>query len=116
MGIEFMVGATIFALIRVTVILFAAWMLYRVVTKVWKYINPSQIVQELPNLNVKKEIIALGLVFLVVTFGGASSPKLTIEVPQDRELKQYQQNTDNIIIHTPPPRTEKLDGFKPLGE
>jgi hypothetical protein len=33
---------------------------------------------------------------------------------QNRDLIQYQDSNQEVIIETPAPRTEKLEGFTPL--
>ena len=114
MGIEFMVGATLLSFIRMVIFLFIAWLGYRVAKKI--YIFTTETANE-KELNVKWEIVGLAFVFLFsVFFSSAAQPKLSIEVPQDRDLIQYQRNADEIVIETPPPRTETLDGFRPLSE
>jgi hypothetical protein len=42
--------------------------------------------------------------------------KIAIDTPVSRELVEYQDNDKEIVIETPAPRTEKLEGFKPLKE
>lgn len=113
-GIEFMVGATLLSFIRMVIVLFIAWLGYRVGNKIYKFIISEEDEKE---LNIKWEIVGIASIFLfAVFFGSAAQPRLTIENTPDRELIEYQRNTDEIVIETPPPRTETLDGFSPMNE
>jgi len=113
-GIEFMVGATLLSFISLMGFLFVAWLIYRVARKVYKHSQDET--KETP-LNIKWEMVGLAVVMLFsIFFSSASQPKLTINTLPDRELIQYQNNNDEIVIETPKPRTTPLEGFRPLGQ
>ena len=114
MAVEFMTGATVFAFVSLLVFLVFVYFLYRVVCKVWTYSNSTD---KDAVLNIKKEIVLIsGIVLFFVFFGSVTQPKLTINPVQNRALMEYQDNTGEVEIVTPPPRTEKMDGFTPLKE
>lgn len=114
MGIDFMTGAMLLSTIRLISFLFFVWIMYRIVKKATLFVNEES---NDKTLNIKWEIVGIAAIVLFTTFfGSAAQPRLTIEVPQDRELIEYQRNADEIVIETPPPRTENLDGFTPMGQ
>ena len=110
-GIEFMTGAAIFGAIRTLGVMIAAWMVYRIAKKAFIHYQSKD--QDPPGILTESLVLvcfAIGMTF----FGSAASPKLSIDVPESIELKNYQKNDDEVVIETPPPRTEKLDGFTPM--
>lgn len=58
---------------------------------------------------------ALLLVGLVVTTNSTIQPKRVIELPINREQLEYDA-PKNVEIITPEPRTQDMQGFRPLGE
>lgn len=48
-------------------------------------------------------------------FSGVAAPKRMLTVPVNKDQLEYDTSKDVDII-TPPPRTENLNGFKPLKE
>ena len=112
MGLEFMTGATMFALFNLIILLFAVWICYRILKKCYSFITSEE---ENKTVNIGIELFALGFIIVMSTFfGGVTQPKLTLDPVQNRELIEYQSNSEEVVIETPPPRTEKLDGFTPL--
>ena len=114
MGIEFMTGATVFALINITVFVIALYLFFRGSKKMhtqWKEHGSFESVKIPPEFFY---MMIVGL--LLVFFGSATQPKLSIDPVQNRELIEYQDNSEEVVIETPPPRTEKMDGFTPLKE
>jgi hypothetical protein len=110
-GIEFMSGAMLLTTIRVAFLLFVGWIIYRIVRKLLEYDHTGEY------KSIKWETIFLGFAIIFgIFFAGATQPKLTIETTPDRELIEYQRNDDEIIIETPPARTEQLDGFTPMNQ
>jgi hypothetical protein len=62
-------------------------------------------------------LIFAGLPFLYTGYVAKvtlNAPKVTINVPQSEAAIERSQRNEEIIIHTPPPRVEMLDGFRPL--
>lgn len=114
MALEFMTGATVFALINLFFLAIVVWLIYRIVSKIHKFIMDDS---NDKTVNYKYELIGLGLIVILFTFfGSVTQPKLKIDVPENRALIEYQDQTPEVVIETPPPRTEKLDGFTPLKE
>ena len=110
-GIEFMTGAMILSAIKMVFVLVLIWVLYRAGRKFYDY---SVDQSDEKTLNLKWEMAYIfGIVMVSIFMGSAAQPKLTLEVPPNRELIQYQSGED-VVIETPPPRTEKLEGFAPL--
>lgn len=111
-SIEFMTGAMILASIKMAVFLIFIYMIYRVGKKFYDY-NISE--DEEKTINVKWEFSYIfGVVLLSIFMGSAAQPKISLDVPTDRNLIEYQSNTDEVMIETPHLRTEKLEGFSPL--
>jgi len=111
MGIEFMTGATMFALFNLI-----SFLIFGLIG--WKIYCYSFALEE-PNFKLLKRwiIIACAFIPFYVFFGvTTAAPKLTIDPVQNRELIEYQDNAGEVEIETPPPRTEKMDGFTPLKE
>jgi len=112
--VQFMAGATVFALVSLTIFLVAIFIMYRIGVKLYKFAiddKPEKTV------SIKKEIYALGFIILMsIFFGSLPQPKISIDTPPNRELIEYQQNADEIVIETPLPRTENLGGFTPMNE
>lgn len=115
MGIDFMTGAVLLSTLRMGVFLFFLWIMYRSGKKIWTFANDDSNDAKTPNL--KWEIVGLAAIFMfAIFFGSAAQPRLTIETAPDRELIEYQRNDDDIVIETPAPRTETLDGFTPMNQ
>jgi len=109
MGIEFMTGATVFALFNLVSFLIFVFI-------GWKIYSYSFAMKE-PNIRLlKRWVIAATAYVLFSAFFGitAAGPKLTIDPVQNRELIEYQNNREEAVIETPQPRTENLEGFTPL--
>lgn len=111
-GVEFMAGATLFALANLIIFLVVAFIIYRIVMKLYKFINDDRPEK---TVSVKKEIFSLGLIVLVSVFlGSLSQPKISIDTPPNRDLIEYQENNREIVIEEVAPRTETLKGFSTL--
>lgn len=111
-GIEFMTGAMLLSAIKMSIFLIFIYMIYRVGKKFYDY---SISEDEEKSVNVKWELSFLFLAIVFSTFmGSVGQPKITLEVPANRDLIEYQSNMKDIVIETPAPRSEKLDGFSPL--
>jgi len=114
MAVEFMTGATVFALINLFVFLVVVYLFVRGLKKVYVQWKDHESVKD---VKVPPEFFYMMIVgLLVVFFGSATQPKLSIDPVQNRELIEYQDNSEEVVIETPPPRTEKMDGFTPLKE
>ena len=112
MSIEFMFGATAFALINLAIFIMFGYLFFRAIRKIYDY--PELTFRETLGA-IKFEVGLLALLCLFpIFFGSVALPKMSIDTMPDRDLIEYQENTEEVIIVTPPPRSEKLDGFKPL--
>ena len=112
MGLEFMTGASVFALINLIIFLFVVWIVYRICKKLYDFVASEE---KTKTVNIGIEVFALGFIIVAfMFFGGVTQPKLTIDPAQNRNLIEYQESNEEIVIETPPPRTEKLEGFTPL--
>lgn len=111
-GVDFMTGAMLLSAIKMAIFLTFVYVMYRVGKKFYDY---SISEDEEKTVNVKWE---LSFLFLAIVFstimGTAGQPKLTLEVPKNRDLIEYQSDVKDVVIETPAPRTEKLEGFSPL--
>ena len=112
MAIEFMTGATVFALINLTFFCIAAYFSYRLANKLGTYLTTEGSDK---TLNAKSEIaVLISILVLMVFFGSVSQPKLSLDPVQNRALMEYQDNAEEVEIKTPLPRTDTLQGFEPL--
>jgi len=112
MVIEFMTGATVFALIRLTVFFVS---LYFIVTGFKKMYAQWKETQSFKDVKIPSSFFYIMLACTaLVLIGSATQPKLSIDTPQNRELLEYQENNEEVTIETPPPRTETLQGFESL--
>lgn len=66
----------------------------------------------------KKAILisVLTLWALATALFALGSVRVVADPATNLELRHYQYNSEPVTIITPEPRTEHLDGFKPLGE
>lgn len=111
-SVEFMTGAMLLSAIKMAVSLVFIYMMYRVGKKVYEFIIDEE---NEKTVNVKWEMMYIfGFIMLTIFMGSAAQPKLTIETPPNRDLIEYQSDSKEIVIETPVPRTEKLEGFSPL--
>lgn len=110
-GIEFMTGAMLLSSLKMALALIFIWVLYRAGRKFYAFIVDES---DEKTLNLKWELTYIfGVVMVSIFMGSAAQPKLTLEVPPNRELLEYQSGAE-VVIETPEPRTEKLEGFTPL--
>ena len=111
-GIDFMLGAQLLATINLLVTVLVLWLVYRVFKKVFYEQREND-----EKADVRWEVAGLGIATLLFAFFGTSAaPKLTIDSAPNRQLVEYQRNVEELVIETPAPRTETLEGFTPLGE
>jgi len=112
MALEFMTGATVFALINLTLVLLVGFFVHRLARKIHAYVNDET---GDGKLKYGFELASLIVIFIImIFFGSATQPKLSIDTPQNRDLIEYQNETEEIVIEPAPPRTETLKGFEPL--
>lgn len=108
MGIEFMTGAVLLSTITVIFYIILAVAAFNLGSKLVSYF-----VEEKPF----KARWELSIFFIVIVgslfYSSAAAPKLKIETPVNRDLIEYQTGKEVIIV-TPPPRSETLEGFEPL--
>jgi hypothetical protein len=111
MSIEFMTGAMLLSSIKMALAMIFIWVLYRAGLKFYTYIVDDS---DTKTLNLKWELAYIfGVVMVSIFMGSAAQPKLEIDVPVNRNLIEYQSG-EEVVIETPEPRTEKLEGFTPL--
>lgn len=67
--------------------------------------------------SIVKRVAVIAAVLLVAFFvsRGTVAPRVVIDTPVNKELREYNKPKEAEII-TPPPRTENMKGFKPLSE
>ena len=112
MAIEFMTGATVFALINLILFAVACYFVYRLAVKLAGYLTSNE---EDRRIDFKGEILVIvALLAVMAFFGSVAQPKLSLDPVTNRDLIEYQESDEEVVIETPPPRTEKLEGFKPL--
>jgi hypothetical protein len=112
MGIDFMLGGFLLSLLTSVTVLLFAFVFYRLATKLYQMHFTEEVDD---NITVKWEVSILGFLILSSMFlSSAVQPKLTIETQPDRDLIIYQDNKEDVVINTPEPRTENLEGFAPL--
>lgn len=112
MALEFMTGATVFALINLVLFCVTAYFSYRFANKLIAYLTTEGSDKK---LNARAEILVLvSTLVLFVFFGSVTQPKLSLDPVQNRALIEYQENNKEVVIETPPPRTEELQGFESL--
>ena len=114
MAVEFMTGATVFALINLTIFLVALYLCVRGFKKTYAHWKENESFEAFKIPREFFYVIAMAILF--VFFGSVTQPKLSIDPVQNRALMEYQDNAQEVEIETPPPRTEKLEGFSPLKE
>lgn len=112
MALEFMTGATTFALVNSILFAIACYSVYRLVIKLGRYLTSDE---EDKRVNFKGEMLAiLALLTAMLFFGSVAQPKLSLDPVANRDLIEYQESDKAVVIQTPPPRTESLEGFEPL--
>lgn len=108
MAFEFMTWATAFALLNFIGFIFILYLFSRGARKLYASLTKG-------SFSFPKEfyfLLVLGALYIFL--GSAAQPKLSIDPVQNRQLLEYQNNNQEVIIETPPPRTEKLEGFTPM--
>lgn len=117
MGLEFMWGGMLFNLIEIIVFLALFYICVKMMCIVWKNYD----LEKFPEKDVRslKRTFGWGVVLMIIlailSFGSAG-PKRTIESTINRSQIEYDHNTEEVEIITPPPRVEFLDGFESLFE
>lgn len=110
MAVEFMVGATVFALIDLVLAVVVLYTMWSLVKKLWQLLTAEQYHAR----NIRTELVVIGLVLAyVMLYPSSAQPKLSIDVGPNRQLQEYQKGKDVDVI-SQPPRTETLEGFTPL--
>lgn len=67
---------------------------------------------------IGKRYIVLFILFVgfLFFFNSNVQPKVAIQTPVNRELMEYQEKNEPVVIVIPEPRTQNLDGFSSLKE
>lgn len=120
-GIEFMTGAASFATLNFLVFLlviasglFIGYKLIGVTVS-----GTMDHYEETGKIKiVGKRYIVFAILFGSFLFFLSSNiqPKVAIQTPVNRELMEYQEKNEPVVIVIPEPRTQNLDGFSPLKE
>ena len=101
MGIEFMTGAMIFALIDIIIFLIITTACVSIIRKL--FFTAAQVGSPNITLNIRKELMTLAVMTLIAAFvAGSAQPKLKIEPTVNRALIEYREPIIGTII-TPPP-------------
>jgi hypothetical protein len=109
MGLDFMINANIFALINLIGTLVIVVLTARAIIKMNRQTKSNTPV------TVPLEtfyLMIIGVIFIL--FGSLAQPKVSINTPINKELLTYQNRVDEVVITTPSPRTETLEGFTPF--
>ena len=109
MGLEFMTGAAMFALLNLITFLTCLYLLVRGVKKIQGQSEDAK------PFKMPAEFFYLAVFcVMAIFFNSVAQPKLSIDPVQNRALIEYQENDKEVVIETPPPRTEELQGFESL--
>ena len=112
LGVEFMTYGMVLSTLRLLAMVIVAWMLMRMHRSILELPNEPTVKQYFKAIRFELAVIAF---ISMVALSGSVSPKIVIDTPPNRELQQYQSNTNKeIVIETPEPRTKVLEGFTPL--
>ena len=112
-GLSFMTGAAVFgvinlaAMVATLVLCFVLWILVVVYRNDWTFT-----LSDLKPIVFAAIASALVVIFLIPFT--VIQPKVSITVPESPALVEFKETPREVIINTPPPRTEKLEGFRPL--
>lgn len=113
MDLSFMTGATAFALINAFLFILVAYLFYRLGRRAVSYIQNGS--KDSIGKVIGFDGAALICIFIFMTFfGSVAQPKLSLDPVANRDLIEYQSDDAPIVINTPAPRTQVLEGFSPL--
>lgn len=111
-GIDIMTGAMFFALVNLATFMLVLFIFYKIAVKVYVFVSDES---NEKHMDIKKEVFGLGVLILFFTFfGSLTQPKVNIETLPNRDLMEYQHADEEVVIETPAPRTETIQGFEPL--
>lgn len=114
-GIEYLFGATAFGIFNLASLFFMLIML----CFVWGIVIYFQKEGNVTVGDFKYTGIGLvvGLFLIAMLFPSmVIQPRVVISVPPNSALIEHQSQQGEIVIITPEPRIEYLDGFRPLGD
>lgn len=57
-----------------------------------------------------------GIFIIFFLFSSSLAPRTALYVPPNRSLIEYQNNREEVVIETPGPRYQVLEGFVPLNQ
>lgn len=112
MELSFMTGATVFALINFIVFVVALYIFVRGCMKMYSQWGEHKSFNDVQIPTSFFYIIIVGVASLF--FNGVAQPKLSLDPVANRNLIEYQNQDSDVVIETPPPRTESLKGFESL--
>lgn len=112
MALEFMMGATVFALINFIVFAIALYIFVRGCMKMYSQWEEHKSFNDVQVPTSFFYILIIGVASLF--FNGVAQPKLSLDPVANRNLIEYQNQDSDVVIETPPPRTEQLKGFTPI--
>lgn len=110
-SIELMTGAMIFKLLHLLIAVVVIYNVFAIVKKVW--FTESE--EPLTWKTLRTNLFVIAAAMVLIYFGsGVSAPKITLDVPKNRDLIEYQSNQTPVQVNPVQPRYEVLDGFTPL--
>lgn len=114
-GLDFLFGSALFgvlnilSLIVVLLVILIIWTLMIVATK-----------EDQTTLRDFKAVIISGIIGLLLIGllipSTVIQPRVVIQTQPNSALIEHLENQSEIVIITPEPRTETLEGFRPLGQ
>jgi hypothetical protein len=120
-NLEFMTGAASFAalnfLMFLLVLVVGLFIVYQFLTVTWvSTINHYEKTGKFKIIGKRYIIFLILFAGSLLFFGSNVQPKVAIKTPVNRELMEYQEKNEPVVIVTPKPRTQNLNGFSPLKE
>lgn len=107
-----MTGATVLALINFIVFVVALYIFVRGCMKMYSQWEEHKSFNDVQIPTSFFYIIIVGVASSF--FNSVAQPKLSLDPVANRNLIEYQNQDSDVVIETPPPRTENLKGFESL--
>lgn len=111
-GVEFMVGGVVISLLNTLLLVLALVLVVLLSIDVIKTIGSDKPLTKWFAFRIVSGVLLLFI--FITTFSSAKAPKVKIETGPNYSLQEYQNQDDEVVINTPEPRYENLEGFEPL--